>query len=69
MTFQDIIALSDLAIELRSLGITKSYTTLHRHVLSGSIPASRVGKSWVIHRSDLPDIAARLGAANRHISA
>lgn len=35
------------------LGLTRH--TVHYHVISGNLPARKVGKTWVIRRTDLMD--------------
>lgn len=69
MSMHDIIPLTELPSALRTVGVSKSYATLHRHVLGGAIPAHRLGKCWAVLRADLPAIAASLSATSRRIRA
>jgi hypothetical protein len=50
--------------ELRSVhGVSTTYQRLWAAVVNGQVPAQRVGRRWMILRSQLPGIAATLGAA------
>lgn len=59
----DDIALPDVAAELRrQFGIAVTYQQLWAGVVSGRLPAYRLGRRYRIKRGDLPNVAAILGA-------
>ena len=57
-----LIPLSSLARELIVLtGRSPGYQTLYRELVSGTVPAHKVGDRWFIKRTDLRVIADALG--------
>jgi len=53
---KDLLTISDLTQHLQKSGIHATYPTVHRRVMNGDIPASRLGFVWCIEASDLPAI-------------
>ena len=51
------IALIEVPRALREFGVTASYHRVWNRVIDGRIPATKVGKRWMIARSDLPAAA------------
>ena len=53
----DNIPLTDAPRALRAHGLSTTYQRLWGAVVSGQVPAERVGKRWHVRTADLPIIA------------
>ena len=53
----DNIPLTDAPRALRAYGLSTTYQRLWGAVVSGRVPAERVGKRWHVRAADLPIIA------------
>jgi hypothetical protein len=54
------ISLPDLPRALRKIGVLVPYNKLWQLVISGAIPAQRMGSRWTVRAADLPTIAQSL---------
>jgi len=53
----DNVPLTDAPRALRAHGLSTTYQRLWGAVVSGQVPAERVGKRWHVRTADLPIIA------------
>jgi hypothetical protein len=54
------ISLPDLPRALRKRGVLIPYNKLWQLVISGAVPAQRMGSRWTVREADLPTIAQSL---------
>ena len=57
------LPLTDAALALATRGTPVSYRALWGAAIEGRIPATRLGRRWIVQEADLATIASRLSSS------